>query len=175
MENIEQKQEGMSYDTKTIIVILTLILVYPVGLVLMFVWMKWPWWVKALVGFSLLIVPIALVGIILVAVLAAINPSGQVAKAKEMTMKNNALELVNATERYYAKTGDYPWGSRLGYRSGNIKNEVWLNKLISEGELKPTFGQNMTVDDVIIVDQVGSGVEACFESPVTKTEMCIPE
>lgn len=41
-------EEGMSYSTKKIIVILLLIFFYPLGLLFMFVWMKWPKWVKFL-------------------------------------------------------------------------------------------------------------------------------
>ena len=39
----------LSYDTKTIIVILFLLFVYPVGVIFMLAWMKtWPSWLKVL-------------------------------------------------------------------------------------------------------------------------------
>jgi hypothetical protein len=46
MNNLDS---GISEDTKTIIVVLLLIFAYPVGLVFMFLWMKWQTWVKVLV------------------------------------------------------------------------------------------------------------------------------
>lgn len=41
----------LSYDTKTLITVITLVTVYPVGLILMFAWMKW----KAMVKFLILL------------------------------------------------------------------------------------------------------------------------
>lgn len=40
---------GLSYEIKTLIVIILLFFAYPVGLILMFMWMDWPGWVKALI------------------------------------------------------------------------------------------------------------------------------
>lgn len=58
------KNNELSYDAKTIIVILTLILVYPVGVVLMLMWMDWNKWLKILLAIPLVIcciVPIILI------------------------------------------------------------------------------------------------------------------
>ena len=43
------KNQEMSQDTKTIITVLLLAFAYPVGLIMMFVWTKWPGWVKTLI------------------------------------------------------------------------------------------------------------------------------
>ncbi|SRR5258706_7268835 len=41
---------SLSYDSKTIIVVLLLLLAYPIGAVLMWMWMgKWPIWLKAII------------------------------------------------------------------------------------------------------------------------------
>jgi len=50
-KEIEVKEEStyLRYDVKTIITVFLLVTVYPVGLVMMFVWMKWPNWLKALI------------------------------------------------------------------------------------------------------------------------------
>jgi len=39
-----QKNHGMSEDTKSIITVLLLIFVYPIGLILAPKWAKWPKW-----------------------------------------------------------------------------------------------------------------------------------
>lgn len=44
----KKTDSGMSYETKTIIVMLTLLFATPVGLILMWVWMKWPLWIRIL-------------------------------------------------------------------------------------------------------------------------------
>lgn len=49
------KKDGMSDDTKTIVTVMLLAFAYPVGLIMMFVWTKWPVWVKALVTIPLAI------------------------------------------------------------------------------------------------------------------------
>jgi len=62
-------------------------------------------------GFTLveLLIVIALIAILSVAVLATINPIEQANKAKDSTMQNDAAEVLNAYERYYAAQASYPW------------------------------------------------------------------
>ena len=59
--------EGMSYNTKVLITVLLLIFVYPVGLIFMWMWMRWKVWVKLLISF-LVIIPLIIIfsGIFLV-------------------------------------------------------------------------------------------------------------
>lgn len=63
---------------------------------------------KAFTLVELLIV-IALIAILSVAVLATINPIEQTNKARDASMKNDAAEVLNAYERYYASQNAYPW------------------------------------------------------------------
>ena len=49
------KKQEMSDDTKSIITVLLLAFAYPIGLIMMYVWTKWPGWVKALVTVPLAI------------------------------------------------------------------------------------------------------------------------
>jgi len=62
-------------------------------------------------GFTLveLLIVIALIAILSVAVLATINPIEQSNKAKDSTVQNDAAEVMNAYERYYANSQSYPW------------------------------------------------------------------
>ena len=53
------KNEEMSQDTKTIITALLLAFAYPVGIIMMFVWTKWPGWVKTLVVLPLVLAILA--------------------------------------------------------------------------------------------------------------------
>jgi len=57
----DQTPDGLSYDTKTLIVVLTLIFVYPAGLVLMYMWMKWSSFVKNIISIPVYLVLLALV------------------------------------------------------------------------------------------------------------------
>ncbi len=70
-------------------------------------------------GFTLveLLIVIALISILSVAVLATINPIEQANKAKDSTVQNDAAEVMNSYERYYANSQSYPWmmhGDTLG-------------------------------------------------------------
>jgi len=63
---------------------------------------------KAFTLVELLIV-IALIAILSVAVLATLNPIEQANKANDSTAQNDAAEIMNAYERYYANKQSYPW------------------------------------------------------------------
>jgi len=62
-------------------------------------------------GFTLveLLIVIALIAILSVAVLATINPIEQANKARDAKFKNDAAEVMNAYERFYASQNKYPW------------------------------------------------------------------
>ncbi|HPJ17145.1 MAG TPA: type II secretion system protein [Candidatus Woesebacteria bacterium] len=66
---------------------------------------------KKMSGFTLveLLIVIALIAILSVAVLATINPIEQANKAKDSTVQNDAAEVMNAYERFYANSQSYPW------------------------------------------------------------------
>lgn len=74
-------QQGVSEDTKTLITVLLLIFVFPIGLIVMFFWPKWKWWVKLLIALPVLFFGFILMG----AVLLAVNPSEQIEKAECVT------------------------------------------------------------------------------------------
>lgn len=67
--------------------------------------------IKQMKGFTLveLLIVIALIAILSVAVLATINPIEQANKAKDSSVQNDAAEVLNAYERFYANANKYPW------------------------------------------------------------------
>lgn len=63
-------------------------------------------------GFTLieLLIVIAVIGILAVAVLAAINPIEQVNRSSDTGSLSDSEQLISAIDRYYASTlGTYPW------------------------------------------------------------------
>lgn len=62
-------------------------------------------------GFTLveLLIVIALIAILSIAVLSTINPIEQSNKARDSRVQNDAAEVLNAMERYYASNQKYPW------------------------------------------------------------------
>jgi len=62
-------------------------------------------------GFTLieLLIVIAVLGILAVAVLAAINPIEQINRSRDTGSRSDAEQLISAVDRYYASVGYYPW------------------------------------------------------------------
>lgn len=62
-------------------------------------------------GFTMieLLIVIAVLGILAVAVLSAINPIEQINRGKDTGSRSDAEQLVSAVDRYYAGKGFYPW------------------------------------------------------------------
>lgn len=84
-------------------------------------------------GFTLveLLIVIALIAILSVAVLATINPIEQANKAKDSTMQNDAAEVLNAYERYYAAQASYPWIDVVSTSTLTIDSPVMLNSIVA--------------------------------------------
>jgi prepilin-type N-terminal cleavage/methylation domain-containing protein len=62
-------------------------------------------------GFTLieLLIVIAVLGILAVAVLSAINPIEQINRSRDTGSRSDAEQLLGAIDRYYATAGYYPW------------------------------------------------------------------
>ncbi len=62
-------------------------------------------------GFTMieLLIVIAILGILAVAVLSAINPIEQINRGRDTGSRSDAEQLVTAIDRYYAMKGIYPW------------------------------------------------------------------
>lgn len=141
-------------------------------------------------GFTLveLLIVVALIAVLSVAVLAAVNPVEQTNKARDAAFKNDASEVLSAYERYYASQSQYPWSSTsFGTNAIPVENKMVLDSrdlrfgivdpssntvnglLISTSELKSSFGSKApfkstaTNTDKIYVYSNGSGVNyTCF-------------
>ena len=66
---------------------------------------------KTSLGFTLieLLIVIAVLGILAVAVLAAINPIEQINRSRDTGSRSDSEQLISAVDRFYASSGYYPW------------------------------------------------------------------
>ncbi len=66
---------------------------------------------KSSKGFTLieLLIVIAVLGILAVAVLAAINPIEQINRSRDTGSRSDAEQLIGGIDRFYATNGFYPW------------------------------------------------------------------
>jgi prepilin-type N-terminal cleavage/methylation domain-containing protein len=121
-------------------------------------------------GFTLieLLVVIAIIGILAVAVLAAINPIEQINKGRDTQANADASQLVSAVERYFTNSNPpaYPWSVAVnGYTPTAINPEdaflldsvtaggdwTWLDNLAATQEVKDTFANRLKNSTKLIV------------------------
>jgi hypothetical protein len=173
-------------STKTIVTIILLFFFYPVGVVLMWLWMKWKTWVKVLItglGCLSIIVPLLILG---GAMFTAVNPQEQLSKANDTQTRSTAGELLNSLERYYYSNQKYPWEMNTTYivpspvgKPGTKASSVnWIaqgpDSLVGQGELSERFPDKDELSDIVIFyDQERKLPMVCFapssESDYIKT------
>lgn len=138
-------------------------------------------------GFTLieLLVVLGILGILATALVATIDPFEQLKKANDSNVKNSAVELVNASLRYYTTHNDMPWGTTNGVTScgttGAISAAVintgggltCVNGLITDGELKQQFTSATSITGSIYLNGTSGAtsntVTACYQ-PQSKSQ-----
>ncbi len=120
-------------------------------------------------GFTLIemLIVIAIIGILAVAVLSAINPVEQMKKARDTRRRSNAAELLNGLERYYTTHEVYPTGfpTSTGTCRGTLVSSTMVNTLVTEGELKPEFATRITTagDELYVYLNGDDLMHICYE------------
>lgn len=72
-------QAAPDHQTKTILVIVMLLFFYPIGVILMWIWMKeWPKWIKIFLTSPILLTIIAILGILATIIIVAVNPVNRI-------------------------------------------------------------------------------------------------
>lgn len=134
-------------------------------------------------GFTLieLLIVIAVLGILAVAVLSAINPIEQINRSRDTGSRSDAEQLISAIDRFYASKGYYPWvdSPTLDYvLNWNEVNSQWndnvgnavLDKLSQAGteELKSSFVSRISASGynslwIYNAGYPGSSTYVCFK------------
>ncbi len=137
-------------------------------------------------GFTMieLLIVIAVLGILAVAVLSAINPIEQVNRARDTGNRSDAEQLLSAIDRFYTTSGYYPWrtGSCLTCGTDPLAwtevKDVWLdfggvNPVLTNlstggsAELKSSFVTRLngdTYNSLFVYNQgtTGDSTYVCF-------------
>jgi len=87
-------------------------------------------------GFTMieLLIVIAVLGVLAVAVLSAINPIEQINRGKDTGTRSDSEQLISAIDRYYTSKGYYPW--MVGVSSANDA----IDPLLEIATAAQTFG-----------------------------------
>lgn len=136
-------------DTKSIITIIALLLIYPVGLLLAWFWTKWTLWVKILLSIPAVL---SVLGIFfLTSFLLRVNPKEIMQRAHrndDQIRRTHIREIATAIREYYNDNGQFPVG---------ITNE---EKYISSSyvnicaDLVPKYLPTLPVDPTPVYDEI---------------------
>ncbi|MBP6994064.1 hypothetical protein KBB12_02380 [Candidatus Woesebacteria bacterium] len=96
-QDAAQPQQGTSNDTKSIVTVLLLIFVYPIGVLVMWLWTKWRWWVKLLASLPFILIFVSVAAMF---ALIAANPGAQVQKAKFISECTKTYTQQECTQKY---------------------------------------------------------------------------
>jgi prepilin-type N-terminal cleavage/methylation domain-containing protein len=136
-------------------------------------------------GFTLieLLIVIAVLGILAVAVLSAINPIEQINRSRDTGSRSDAEQLLGAIDRFYATAGYYPWKTDpthpavLDSTGWAVVDATWtdgttavLTKLAAAGtgELKASFTSRITATGYNDLYQYNAGAQG------ESTYVCFP-
>lgn len=111
-------------------------------------------------GFTLieLLIVIAVLGILAVAVLSAINPIEQINRSRDTGSRSDAEQLLGAIDRFYATAGYYPWVTGAAITSYGT---VW-------GAVNASWADNGATGVLAKLSQAGTGeLKASFTSRIT--------
>lgn len=97
-------------------------------------------------GFTMieLLIVIAILGVLAVAVLSAINPLEQIRRGRDTGSRSDAEQLINALDRYYSSHGYFPWQTSEGDTSGF----TWTPSSGLSGQWASTMSGLISADEV---------------------------
>lgn len=126
-------------------------------------------------GFTLieLLVVIGILGILAAALIATIDPFEQLKKADDSNRKNTAVEMVNASIRYYTTHSAMPWDAAadggvdcltgVADPSGVQVSVLGtcITTYINEGELKSSFSESNILSSLYLTES-DNDMFVCF-------------
>ncbi|MFW6110089.1 MAG: prepilin-type N-terminal cleavage/methylation domain-containing protein [Patescibacteria group bacterium] len=127
-------------------------------------------------GFTLieLLIVIVIIGILAVALLAAVDPLEQIRRGRDTETLKAARDFMSAAERYYAYNEEYPWDDTVGSAPQweKLDSTNWSDYgglLQDTGELRERFHETSPISEekLILSEEDATGNEdalhVCFE------------
>lgn len=111
-----------------------------------------------------LLIVIAILGILAVAVLAAINPIEQINRGRDTGSRSDSEQLLSSIDRFYAYKGYYPWVTNPNDDSTLAWRGVAGDTAISSGAVTiPVWDDGATPTPCYILDKIANGnvAETC--------------
>ena len=131
MENQTTQNPPLSEDTKSIITVLVLLTLPPIGVVIMWVWTKWKLWMKALItGCTCL--PLVLIFFFLLFVIVFGDDSNRVTQAENSRIQSQTVDYPgkvtinnstsNSISNNFVSYSDTSGGYKVSYSGDDLKN-----------------------------------------------------
>lgn len=128
-----------------------------------------------------LLIVIAILGILAVAVLAAINPIEQINRGRDTGSRSDAEQLLSAIDRFYAYKGYYPWVINPNNTSLLAWRGVAADTDITAGSITiSAWNDNGSPDACAVLDKIADGdgvscdgtneVKRSFVDKITKSD-----
>ena len=129
-----------------------------------------------------LLIVIAILGILAVAVLAAINPVEQINRGRDTGSRSDAEQLLSAIDRFYAYRGYYPWTTNPNNESALAWRGVAGDTAISfTGGSINAWPDDSSSTPCFVLDKIANGnadgscvgtneVKRSFIDKITKTD-----
>lgn len=131
-------------------------------------------------GFTMieLLIVMAILGILAIALLAAINPIEQINRGRDTGGRSDTEQLAAAIDRYYTTVGWYPWQTASDDSilvDWVAVNDLWTDgttpvttKLVDNGEIKSQF-EDKIKDNFFAyhADDTDASTYICFEPTST--------
>lgn len=116
--------------------------------------------IKSQAAFTMieLLIVIAILGILAVAVLAAINPIEQINRGRDTGSRSDSEQLLSAIDRFYAYKGYYPWVTNPNDTSTLAWRGVAGSDIINYGSgTIPVWDDAATPDPCYVLDKIADG------------------
>lgn len=140
-----------SDDTKTIITVILLVTVYPVGLIFMWFWTNWKLWVKILVSFP---ISLAILGILFAVLLIAVNPYKQITKAQCVSLCGNSdVSCQNDCVEKVSNGVEFPEKLRTNFITSCIANGGNLDSckcVVDQIQEEKTFSEYLELEEKML-------------------------
>ncbi len=122
-------------------------------------------------GFTLieLLIVIAILGILALGLMAALDPIEQLKRARDTATRSAIEEFYNAALRYYSSKEILPWGT--SNPNATLLSSVtgtYIQSLVALGELKDKFKTESNLKKIYLTDPTGDDPRVCF-APESKS------
>lgn len=93
---------------KTVVTVLALLFFFPLGILFMFLWMRWPLWVKILLSVGVVIMIIPIIAILAATVVLIINPLELTRRSRDAARLTDLSYIAEAINTAWVATPDDP-------------------------------------------------------------------